>query len=300
MLDLAIKAKPDPDLPALPEQDRRSRLPVHIFNGQPIGVSGAVTPVINMNRVIRPSFAIISQVLFQYGACVPYGGDRPFLNEHRHSTQLTDSFHVMADEYNSAPFFCDFPHPPHTLLLKSNVSHSQHFIDDKNFRLQMRRDGKCKAHIHPAGIIFNRRVYELFDLGEGNDLIELPIYFGAFHAEDRAVQVDVFPTAQLLMESRAHFEQTADTSVNVRLSGGRLGNARKDFEQRGFARAVAADDAYDFTRGHFKVDVFQRPNRISRIFVSAEPGERGAKCFGYRIAKGQIWFSSRAYAVLFA
>src|SRR5882672_3750510 len=94
--------------------------------------------------------------------------------------------------------------------------------------------GESQAHIHSTGVPLNRRIYEAFDFGESDDFIKLLIYFGAFHAKNCAVQIDVFPPAQLRMKASAYFEQTADASVQIHPAGSRLGNARKYFEQRRF------------------------------------------------------------------
>src|SRR5215510_3657738 len=169
--------------------------------------------------------------------------------------------------------------------LKRYVTNGQHFINNKYFRFEVGRHGESQAHVHPAGIMLDRRVYEVFNLGERDNLIELPVYFAASHTEDRAVQVDVLAPAQLRVETCADFEQAADAAVNVYPAGRRLCNARKNFEQSGFARAVAPDDTNDFARLHFKADIFQRPDRaVFSITISPKPAERGAQRFGDRIA----------------
>ena len=40
-------------------------------------------------------------------------------------------------------------------------------------RLEMRGDGERQPHVHAAGVALHRRVDELLDLGEGDDLVEL-------------------------------------------------------------------------------------------------------------------------------
>ena len=88
----------------------------------------------------------------------------------------------------------------------------------------------------------------LLDLGERDDLVELAVDLGAPHAEDRAIEVDVFPPGQLRVEARADFEERADASVDLGDAEGRLGDARQDLQERALPGAVAADDADDFAR----------------------------------------------------
>src|SRR5262249_5316959 len=97
-----------------------------------------------------------------------------------------------------------------------------------------------------------------------------------------------------------HFKQAADTTIKIYLTGGRLGNTRQNLQQRGFARAIAPDDTHDFARRHVKAHVVERPDRVSRVSISAEPIERGAQGVGDRVAKRRVRRSPRTNAVLFA
>ena len=92
------------------------------------------------------------------------------------------------------------------------------------------------------------------------------------HAEDCAAEEGVFAAGQFRVKAGADFEQAADASTNLRPSGGRLRNAREDFQQGSLAGAVAADEAEDFAFADFEGDVFQGPE--SFIFGTAEDGQR--------------------------
>ena len=77
-------------------------------------------------------------------------------------------------------------------------------------------DGEGQAHVHAAGVALDRRVEKALDLGEGDDFVELAADLGAAHAEDGAVEEDVFAAGQLRMKAGADFEQAADAAVEVR------------------------------------------------------------------------------------
>ena len=64
------------------------------------------------------------------------------------------------------------------------------------------------------------------------------------------------------MKAGADFEQRDDAAAQDGAPAGRFGDAREDFQQRGFARAVAADDADDFAGIDREGDVLQRPERV--------------------------------------
>ena len=66
-------------------------------------------------------------------------------------------------------------HLAEALLLELGVADRQHLVDDQDFRLQVRGHGERQPHVHAAGIVLDRRVEELLDLGEGDDLVELAV-----------------------------------------------------------------------------------------------------------------------------
>ena len=128
----------------------------------------------------------------------------------------------------------------------------------------MRRDGKRKPHIHPAGVALDRRVEELLDLGKSNDLVELASDLVRAHAEDRAVEIDVLAARQLRMKSSADLEQAGDAADDGDAPLARLGDARQDLQERGLAGAVAADDAEHLAALNLEAHVLQRPEFLGR------------------------------------
>ena len=71
------------------------------------------------------------------------------------------------------------------------------------------------------------------------------------------------------MESGAHFEEARDAAPCADGAGGGGGHSAEEFEERTFASSVPADDAYDVTLFHFKIDVFESPNVFAFAFVCA-------------------------------
>src|SRR5439155_12468433 len=102
--------------------------------------------------------------------------------------------HTMAYKQHRSTAACEMLHAIDTSALKRGISHRQYFINNQNLRLQMCRDGECQPHVHPAAVALDRRVEKVFDVSEGDNLIELAGDFAAAHAEDRAVHIDVFTT----------------------------------------------------------------------------------------------------------
>src|SRR5262249_22993087 len=138
-------------------------------------------------------------------------------------------------------------------------------VDEKDLGLQMRGDGEGESDVHPTGVELHRRVQEALDLGEGHDLVEVPLDLDSLHPQDRAVQVDVLPPRQLRVEARADLEERADSAVNLRGAGRRIGDAGQDLEQGAVPGAVSADHADDLTPSDLEGDVLEGPERAPRL-----------------------------------
>src|ERR1017187_1022495 len=96
------------------------------------------------------------------------------------------------------------------------------------------------------------RVEKLFQFGECDDLVELAVNLRVTHAEHRTVQVNVLPSRQFRMKTRADLQQAAHAALEAHAPERRLGDAREDLEQRAFARAVTADNADHFALADFE------------------------------------------------
>ncbi|MCG3161346.1 MAG: hypothetical protein JMDDDDMK_02514 [Acidobacteria bacterium] len=124
----------------------------------------------------------------------------------------------------------DVIHLAQAFTLKSGVAYGQHFVNQQDFGIEVRSDGEGQPQIHPAGVMLDRRVNELFDFGESDYLVELVFDLGAPHSQDCAVQVDVLASGQFRMKPGAYFEQRTDAPANVGVAFSRLGDAREDFQ----------------------------------------------------------------------
>ena len=99
--------------------------------------------------------------------------------------------------------------------LERSVADGQDFVDEQDFRFEMRGHGEGEAHVHAAAIVLHRGIDEMLDVGEGDDLVELAVDFALAHAEDGAVQIDVFAAGELGVKAGADFEQAADAAANL-------------------------------------------------------------------------------------
>src|SRR5438876_189711 len=106
---------------------------------------------------------------------------------------------------------------------------------------------------------FDGCVEEFVDFGEGDDFVELSLNLNSRHAEDCAVEEDVFASGQFRVEAGADFEQAGHAASDVDAAFGGFGNSAQDFQQGALSRAVAADYSQDFALFDFEADVAQGP-----------------------------------------
>jgi len=171
----------------------------------------------------------------------------------------------MAHKQDSSPLlFAHLLHLPEAFFLKLDVPHGEHFVGDQDFGVEVRCDGEGEPHVHAAGVALDGGVDEFrLDFGERDDLVEVSVDVGLGHAEDRAVEVDVFPPREFRMKACPHFKQARHVAAHLYNSFCGSRYLGKDLEERRFACAVAADDAQALALLDFEVDVLERPEPFS-------------------------------------
>ncbi len=122
----------------------------------------------------------------------------------------------MADKNNCTTALGHILHLAEAALLELNVSNRQDFVDEKDLCVEMGGHGKRQAEVHTRGISFDRRVNELFDPGEGDDVIEPRPDLFSFHSENRTIEKHVLSTGQFGMKTRAHLKQRTDPAIDFR------------------------------------------------------------------------------------
>lgn len=166
----------------------------------------------------------------------------------------------MTDKQHGAPFSGDIAHFAEAFFLEGGIAHSQDFIHQQDLWFEVGGNGERQAHVHAAGVALDWGVEEFFDFGKGDDLIQFADDFGFVHAQDGAVEEDVFAPGEFGVKAGADFEQAGNAPFDFDLSTGGGGDAREDFEQGAFAGAVAPNDAENFALFDGEGDVAQRPD----------------------------------------
>ncbi len=147
------------------------------------------------------------------------------------------------------------------------------------------------------------------DLGKIDDFIKFPLDFGAFHAQDGAVEINILAPGQFRMKTGANFQQRAHPPVDFTFAFGWIGDPRKNAQQRAFSGSVAAHNPQHLARLNIKGNMAQRPDLvpvhalIGDAFAISQPADAihgPAPRARQGIAQGGIPRCGRPNAVLFA
>ena len=105
------------------------------------------------------------------------------------------------------PSFWNWLDPVDALALEALVAHRQDLVDHQDVGVDVDGHGEAQPHVHARRVELDRAVDELLELGEVDDGVEDPVDLPLGHAEQRAVQVDVLPAGEVLLEPGAQLQQ---------------------------------------------------------------------------------------------
>ena len=102
---------------------------------------------------------------------------------------------------------------------------------------------------------------------ELHDLVELPLDLRALHPHDRALEVDVLSTGQILVKASGHFNQGTHASPQLTPSLRRAQDFREELQDGGLTRPVRADDPERLAAPRLERNVLERPELVSLQLV---------------------------------
>src|SRR4051812_41102553 len=120
----------------------------------------------------------------------------------------------------------------------------------------MCRDREAQSNVHAGGIMLHGSIEKFLKLSECHNFVKLSNDLSLSHAEDRAVEKNVFATGQLRMKSRPNLKQTRHPRPHHYSSLRGISDARDYFQQCAFAGAVAPDDTDDVSLIDVERNVF--------------------------------------------
>ncbi len=102
------------------------------------------------------------------------------------------------------------------LVGEALVADCEHFVDQQHVGIDVDRDRKPEAHVHPRGVGLHRRVDEFLQLGEVDDLVEPLLDLASGEAEHDAVDEDVLASRDLGVKAGAQLDERGDAALDAR------------------------------------------------------------------------------------
>ena len=177
---------------------------------------------------------------------------------HGAPAELLDLLNVVRDEQHRGAAAHELHHAALALFLELRVAHGEDLVHNQDLRLHHGGNGERQPRQHAGGIVADRDVNEVPQLGEVQDLLKLGVEERLCIAENRAVEVDILPAAQVHIETGAEFQHGHDIAAAFHRALRGLHDAGDDLQERALARAVAPDEADRLALLHLKRDVLQR------------------------------------------
>src|SRR5204863_2806656 len=128
------------------------------------------------------------------------------------------------------------------LLLELGIPYGEHLVDQQDVWVDVDRHGETQPHVHARRVVLHRRVDEVLEAGERDDLVESLVELLLGQAEDRAIEEDVLPPCQLGVEAGTELEERRDLAVSLDTVAFGAQDVGHALEQRALARSVLADD----------------------------------------------------------
>lgn len=142
-------------------------------------------------------------------------------------------------------------------LLEEHVANGERLVNDKDVGLGDGGDSKRDARDHAGGEVLHGHVYEIGQLGEVDDLLEVRVDELLGVAEESAVEVDVLTRGELEVKTCTKLDQGRDVAADDALSLAGFEHASDDLEHGGLARTVGANQADDLAGFHLEGDVLE-------------------------------------------
>ena len=96
----------------------------------------------------------------------------PTVEPQRLVAESLDEVQRVRDEQNRLVPPAELGELVETLVREALVADREHFVDQQHVGIDVDRDGEAKPHVHAGRIRLDRRVDELAQLGEVDDLVE--------------------------------------------------------------------------------------------------------------------------------
>ena len=148
----------------------------------------------------------------------------------------------MRDEDQDLGFLHQIVHPLLRLLDEGRVAGRHRLVEQQDVGVDGRRDREGQADQYTGGVILDRHVQKIAQLGKLRDLQHLFLDLLRRLAEHETAQIDVVPAVLLHLEAGRELEHTGHAALHGQLASRGEINAGDHAQEGALAGAVVADD----------------------------------------------------------
>src|SRR5262245_21745337 len=163
----------------------------------------------------------------------PYGAIR----------ETADSFQVVRHEQDRDPLLFELLYASNTTLLEENVADGKSLVHDENVGIHVDGHSESQPDEHATRVRFDRSVDEITNLGKLLDRRNAIARLRISEAQNRCIEVNIFATRELWVESRAQFKERGDPAADFDSAGRGPDHARDHSQERAFTRAILSNNA---------------------------------------------------------
>ena len=171
-------------------------------------------------------FLLRQQLLFGLLDVDDVGGDDPLgvalaviaspVEPQRLVAEVLDQVQRVRDQQDRLVAAAELGELVQALHGEALVADRQHFVDQQHVGIDVDRHREAEPHVHARRVGLDRRVDEVLQLGELDDLVEALLDLALRQAEHDAVDEDVLAAGDLGVEAGAELDQRRDAAVDRR------------------------------------------------------------------------------------
>ena len=99
------------------------------------------------------------------------------------------------------------------LALEGFVAHSQNLINKEDIRAGVHSDRESQTQEHTRGVELHLSIDKLLNFRKSDNIVKSIFDLLFTHAQNRAVQEDIFPARQVRVEARTDFNETGHAAA---------------------------------------------------------------------------------------
>ena len=135
------------------------------------------------------------------------------VQQHSPIAQARNQVQVVADNHQGGSLFLHLMDTVKALALEGLVTHSQNLINKEDIRAGVHCDSESQTQEHTRGVELHLGVDKLLNLRKGDNIVKSSFDLLFTHAQNCAVEKNIFTARQVRVEARTDFNEACHASA---------------------------------------------------------------------------------------